>query len=79
MKCRECGEPLDITAGGHCENCGFDNSDGSLTEAEKVSVAEDKMDAMVKAASVPNLAALFKNAKKKGLIQPTQEYTATAG
>lgn len=77
MKCRECGEAIDMEESVTCSNCGFDNSDGTQTEADKMSVAEDKMDAMVQAASVPNLAALFKNAKDKGLIQPAQEYVST--
>nr|DAL38044.1 MAG TPA_asm: hypothetical protein [Caudoviricetes sp.] len=35
---------------------------------------DDKLDAMVAAASLPNLASLFKKAKESGLVSETQGY-----
>lgn len=42
-----------------------------------VSVADDSLDSMVEAASVPNLAALFQQAKDAGHIKAVQEYGFT--
>lgn len=39
-----------------------------------VSVVDDSLDQMVQAASVPNLASLFKQAKARGVIVPGKEY-----
>jgi len=61
MKCPNCDHVTDEQV---CENCG----------TQIVSVADDTMDAMVQAASIPNLASLFKAGKKRGLIKPTSAY-----
>lgn len=37
---------------------------------------EAQLDEMIESTSTPNLASLFKKAKKKGLIKATQEYTS---
>lgn len=47
-----------------------DEIDGVCPECgEILSVDEDKMDELVKAASIPNLGALFQKAKDAGLIK----------
>ena len=43
-----------------------------------VSVDESSLDRMVEAASVPNLAALFKRGKEAGLLKPTTGYGENA-
>ena len=43
----------------------------------EVSVVDDRMDLMVQQASVPNLAALFKQAKAAGVIAAGKEYGST--
>lgn len=60
MKCPNCGEHTDLDV---CEHCGT-----------VVSEVDATMDAMVQAASVPNLASLFKAGKQRGLIKPTSKY-----
>ena len=72
MKCPECG--ADKTYDNDdavCPQCGHRelNVVGAV-----VSDPDAMMDAMIKKASVPNLAALFKAGKQRGLIQPQQEY-----
>jgi hypothetical protein len=42
-----------------------------------VSVADETITEMVESASVPNLAALIRDGKEKGLIKPVQGYTHT--
>ena len=44
----------------------------------KVSVDDDSLDQLVEAASVPNLAALFKRGKEAGLLKPTTGYGENA-
>lgn len=62
MKCPNCKENIDSLLP-VCPECG-----------EVLSVDEDTMDAMVKAASVPNLATLFQRGKDRGLIKAGTEY-----
>lgn len=38
------------------------------------STTDDKLDEMIAAASIPNLASLFKKAKETGLVTETQAY-----
>lgn len=45
----------------------------------EVSVGDDSLDSLVEQASVRNLADLFREAKDKGLIQPTTAYGGPAG
>lgn len=63
MNCPNCNTKADSLAD-VCEACG----------TEIVSVPDDKMDALVSAASIPNLASLFRAGKDKGLIKPTSVY-----
>jgi hypothetical protein len=44
---------------------------------DPLSVDDASLDSLVEKASVPNLAALFGQAKKQGLIQAQQEYGHT--
>lgn len=46
----------------------------SNESSTEVSVADDSLDQMVEAASVRNLADLFRQAKDEGLIQATTAY-----
>jgi hypothetical protein len=43
-----------------------------------VSEDDGSLDQLVEAASVPNLAALFKRGKEAGLLQPVTGYSPTA-
>lgn len=67
--CRRCGNLLRTLAevGDHDEEC-----TGEIGDAQGgiVSEAEGSLDTMVEAASVPNLAALFQQGKKQGLLKP---------
>lgn len=45
----------------------------------KVSVPDDSLDALVEAASVPNLGTLFQRAKDRGLIKAMSNYGERAG
>lgn len=45
----------------------------------KVSHQDETLDALVEAASIPNLGALIKRGKEKGLIKAKQAYVNTAG
>lgn len=61
MKCPNCDEASDQDV---CEYCG----------TQILSEAEDTMDQLVQAASIPNLAALFQQGKDRGLLKPAQDY-----
>lgn len=63
--CPACKEEVD-SIDAVCSHCG-----------EILSVADDTMDEMIKAASIPNLGSLFQKAKDSGLIQAQAEYTST--
>jgi len=66
MKCPNCDEVSDLDV---CEHCG----------TQIVSVVNDTVeDEMIAAASVPSLASLFRQGKKRGLIKPMQDYGQTA-
>lgn len=47
-------------------------------EEEEVSDPDARLDRMVAAASVPNLASLFQRGKDAGLLKPAVEYTASS-
>lgn len=51
----------------------------SMVKNPAVSVADDSLDQMVEAASVPNLASLFRKAKKAGHIGPVTTYGGPGG
>lgn len=63
-----------------CPNCEFETDDHVCPECGTtiVSDVDDKIDALVEGASIPNLASLFKQGKKRGLIKPAREYGQTA-
>jgi len=63
-----------------CPNCEHETDDAVCPECGTtiVSVVDDTMDSLVESASVPNLAALFKQGKKRGLIKAQQDYGQTA-
>lgn len=65
MKCPNCDHETDESV---CENCG----------TTIVSVVDETIDSLVEAASIPNLASLFRAGKKRGLIKATQEYGQSA-
>lgn len=69
MKCSNCGEKIDLKSSVTCTHCGFDHT-------AEMSESEDRVEEMIEKASVPNLASLFKQGKARGLIKPTEEYTA---
>lgn len=71
--CPDCKTPL--TVADRCTSCGWARPVGDTAE---VSDPDGMMDTLVQEASIPNLAALFKAGKDKGLIQPQQEYGHTA-
>lgn len=65
-----------------CPRCGLHHASGACTELvqtseAEVSVADETITEMVESASVPNLAALIRDGKEKGLIKPVQGYTHT--
>lgn len=58
-----------------CPQCGWLGNVHSPTCTRAiVSVADDSLDHMVEAASVPNLATLFRRAKDKGVIGAVSNY-----
>lgn len=64
---------------GPCRKCGRyvdgDRHDGGLCSVcAEVSAPDDRLDSLVQAASIPNLATLIKRGKDKGLIKPTVGY-----
>lgn len=61
MKCPNCDHETDESV---CEHCG----------TTIVSVVDDTMDALVEAASIPNLASLFRQGKQRGLIGAMTNY-----
>lgn len=68
MKCPNCEEETEHDV---CEHCG----------TQVVSVVDDTMeseDEMIAAASIPSLATLFRQGKKRGLIKAMQDYGQTA-
>lgn len=64
-----------------CAECSHVNLQVNPTDCAKcgspLSVVTDSLDALVAAASVPNLAAMFGAAKSAGLIQAQHEYGHT--
>jgi len=64
--CGHCGQQY---AGEFC----LHNGEG------KVSVADDSLDQMVQAASIPNLASLFRRAKETGAIGAVSVYGTADG
>lgn len=62
-----------------CPNCKHMTDEDVCPECghQIVSVADDTMDSLVEAASIPNLAALFRQGKKRGLITPMKDYGQT--
>lgn len=61
----------------NCSNCGWHNDIEATTCPEcgrPLSVADDTLEALVSQASVPNLALLFKQAKKAGHLKPVSDY-----
>jgi hypothetical protein len=68
MKCEECGyQNTEISAA--CEVCKH-----PLPEVTPVSEVSDTLDELVRQASVPNLASLFGQAKKQGIIKAAYSY-----
>lgn len=62
-----------------CPNCKLETNEDVCPECGHVlSEVDDTMDQMIAAASIPNLASLFKQGKKRGLIQPVHDYGHTA-
>lgn len=58
-----------------CPQCGWLGNVHSPTCTRAiVSVADDSLDPMIEAASVPNLATLFRRAKDKGVIGSVSNY-----
>lgn len=59
-----------------CPNCDIDTDDKVCPECGTtvLSDPDDILEGMIERASVPNLAALFKAGKDKGLLKPQQEY-----
>jgi hypothetical protein len=62
----------------HCKFCDLEFSSDVCprcgSAGSSVSVADDSMDSLVQAASVPNLADLFRKAKATGAIAPMAAY-----
>lgn len=50
---------------------------GKVSEVDTKMEDTDALDDMVRRASVPNLASLFKRGKESGLIKPSSEYGGT--
>lgn len=61
-----------------CPLCKTVLTDGVCPTHGAVSVDADSLDSLVQAASIPNLAALFKRAKDTGIITPAKEYGGAA-
>lgn len=63
-----------------CDDCADPNQgEGSTTTKQaQMSVDDGTMDEMIRRASTPNLASLFKAGKAAGLITPGKEYGHTA-
>lgn len=61
MFCPDCKQPTDGAQ--TCPDCGA-----------SLSVTGDRLDALIQAASVPNLAALFRAGKKRGHISSVDHY-----
>lgn len=74
MKCPECRADMIYDNDDTEYLCPECNHREVVVVGAVVSDPADMMDAMIQKASVPNLAALFKAGKKRGLIQPQQEY-----
>lgn len=55
------------------------NTATTATTGGEVSEVTDSLDALVQAASVPNLADLFRKAKASGAIGPVTSYGSAAG
>lgn len=53
-------------------------ADDTASGGEKVSDPDARLDELVESASVPNLAALFQQGKKAGLLKPTTGYGENA-
>lgn len=74
IKCEDCGHRSPATTS-TCVACGAALSDPSdsvdTLDPRDIEAVEDDL---VARASVPNLAALFGQAKKAGLIKPVQDY-----
>lgn len=59
-----------------CENCnGTTSTDPCEHCGAELSDVEAKMEALVRAASIPNLAGLYGRGKKRGWIKPHKDYT----
>lgn len=63
-----------------CPNCKHESNEDVCPECghQIVSVVDDTMDQLIEAASIPNLASLFRQGKKRGLITPMKDYGHTA-
>ena len=65
-----------------CRHCRVDRAieryDNGVTKGGTVSADTDSMDQMVQAASIPNLATLFRRGKEAGLLKPTTGYGENA-
>lgn len=57
-----------------CSECHRVYAGACPTHDGALSVVADKLDALVQAGSIPNLATLMKVAKDQGLIKPIQGY-----
>lgn len=69
MNCLRCGEPIPESDHGNglCDDCRSQPAPSLNDDAE--------LDRLIEAASVPNLAQLYKRAKGQGFITPTQSYS----
>ncbi len=79
--CPRCNIAMPVGIG--CENCGrvddtspviSEKLGGHTDQVARDTLGEHELDEMVARASVPNLAALFKNAKEQGLIAAQQDW-----
>lgn len=79
MTCPNCSKEMTYDgADAVCPACGWRDLDVIQLDEPIVSDPADTLDSLVQQASIPNLASLFKQGKKAGLIQPGQEYSNIA-
>lgn len=55
-----------------------ENTADTTAKGGNVSADESSLDQLVEAASVPNLASLFRRGKEAGLLKPVTGYSPTA-